>query len=103
MKKLLLTLFIAVFFFSCDEKPYVVINNSDFEVTYILNKNGNEKNYTIKPQTSENIGDRLYLKSFSATPPRVSFLNDYETLTFYNTPARQIKIVNSIDKNITGI
>jgi len=99
VKKLILTALVAIAFISCNDKPYQAINNSDYDVTFVINRNnGSSREYTLKSKASDNYYYELKLKSFSATPPRVYSNNDYETLEFFNIPARQIKIINNIDR-----
>ena len=100
MKKLILTALVAIAFLACSEKPYQAINNSDYEVTFVIDCNAN-CTYTLKPHKSIDIDEELNIKSFSATPPRVLYKIDNDILEFYNTPERQIKIINSIDRIIS--
>jgi|GEM_PF-3060181 len=97
MKKMILTALVAIAFISCNDKPYQAINNSDYDVTFVINCNANCK-YTLKPNTSIDIDEDLDIKSFSAIPPRVFYTNNLKTLEFFNIPARQIKIINNIDR-----
>jgi len=99
MRKLGFLLIVFVLFVGCDDKSHQIVNDSDYEVTVILNCYAQCK-HILNAHTSIEIKEKLDIKSYSATPPRISYTNDNETLTFFNTPARQIKIVNGIDKNI---
>jgi hypothetical protein len=106
MKKLFFVLGIisVLFVIGCDGKQYAeVINDSDYEVTFVFD-HFREKSYTLKPHTSGDYEEYPYyfIKSYSANPPRVSKKTDMDSkiTTFYNTPARPIKIINELDKNI---
>jgi hypothetical protein len=61
--------------------------------------------HTLAPHTSGFYEEhpRYTIKSYSANPPRVSYNTDRSTkiTTFYNTPAKPIKIVNELDKAIS--
>lgn len=106
MKRLaFLSLFVITGFLFCSCEEYYrtkqVKNDSDYTVTFTFN-HFEETEYTLKPHASDYYTEKPYIKSFSATPPRVSYTTDYdnETVTFYNTPARSIKIINKLDKDI---
>jgi len=86
-----------VFITACD-KTDNVINNSSYSVTYSFMHNLSE--YTLKPNSSDYYNKRLRLDNYSAIPPRVSYTNDYKTIEFFNTPAREIKIINNIDRDV---
>jgi hypothetical protein len=88
----------------CEEyyKNKQVINNSDYEVTFTFN-HFRERVHILKPHTSDYYSENnITIKSYSANPPRVSYITDYdnEIVTFFNTPARSIKIINELDKDI---
>ena len=79
-----------------------VINNSDYTVTFTFN-HFRECQYTLKPHTSNYYSENPFtIKNYSATPPRVSYSIDFtnERVTFFNTPSRQIKIINELDRDI---
>jgi hypothetical protein len=105
MKKIVfLAIFVTAFcLFSCEEyyRTKQVINNSDYEVAFIFN-HFQEIEYTLKPHTSDYYTEGASIKSYSATPPRVSYTHDYKSRVteFFNTPARQVKIINELDKVI---
>jgi len=59
MHKFAIIIILSVFILGCT-KPYIIVNDSDYEVKVIL-KCSHECKYTIKPHTSINIDERIYL------------------------------------------
>jgi hypothetical protein len=98
-------LFVGIVFLlaACEEwyKTKQVINNSDYEVTFIFN-HFRETEYTLKPHTSDYYTENAPIKSYSSKPPKVSYTHDYESriTEFFNTPAMKVKIVNELDRDI---
>jgi len=105
MKNLLLALSVVLLLMACDaddvSQKAKVVNDSDYEVTFVFD-HFREISYTLKPHTTDYYDEypSYYIKSFSATPPRVSKSTENKVTTFYNTPPRQIKIINELNKNI---
>jgi len=101
MKKLaVFAVVLALLVIGCEEQTAKVINDSDYEVTFTFD-HFREIPYTLKPHTSGDYDEYPnYIKSYSATPPRVSKSTIDKVTTFYNTPARTMKIVNELDKAI---
>ena len=99
MKNFLIILFISTLFIGCDNKSFNIVNNPDYEVTLIINCNARCE-HIINPHTSISITEEPIIRSYTAIPPRVSHTGNNETLTFFNTPAKQLTIVNGINKNI---
>jgi len=102
MKKLFfVVILVCILVFGCEEQYAKVINDSDYEVTFIFD-HFRETSHTLKPHTSCDYDEYPYyfIKNYFANPPRVSYITDNKITTFYNTPARPIKIINELDKNI---
>ena len=99
MRKLGFLLVVFALFVGCELKNEVT-NNSDFVVVFTL-RNHSSIEETLKPKESAYYASQLYLNSYTATPPRVSYTNnDNKLIEFYNTPPRQIKIINSLESNV---
>jgi hypothetical protein len=100
---IVLLLVVGGLFFGCGDyyKTNQVINNSDYEVTFTFSRFP-ETSYTLKPHTSDYYSTKPFIKTYSAKPPRVSYTtdSDNETVTFYNTTAKPIKISNDLDRDI---
>ena len=104
MKNFLIFFAMALFFLTgCDEDYETkVTNSSDYKVTFALNYY-REVSYTLKPHTSDYYSEYPFtIKNYSAVPPRVSYRTDSsnQSVTFYNTPARQIKILNELNRDV---
>jgi hypothetical protein len=105
MRKLFIAVILSTLFLGCDtflSKQYTrVINDSDYEVTFTFD-HFREIPHTLQPHTSGDYDEypSYIIKSYSANPPRVSKTTENKITTFYNTPARPIKIINSLDKII---
>jgi len=96
---------VVLLLMACDnnneDQKAKVINDSDYEVSFVFD-HFREIQYTLKPHTTGLYDEypSYWIKSFSANPPRVSKKTENKVTTFYNTPPRQIKIINELDKNI---
>jgi len=105
MKKMAVFMVVlALLVMGCDSfnEKTKVTNDSDYDVTFTFN-HFKEKPYTLKSHTSDYYDEYPYysIKSYYATPPRVSYFTYNEETRFFNTSARQIKIVNEIDKDVS--
>jgi hypothetical protein len=101
MKKVLFICFFLALLFSCGSQNYIRIsNNSAYDVSFQL-KGYNGGTYVLLPGEFDDFKPEMYLESFEASPPRVSFReNDEFDWEFYNNPEIALKINNMLSETV---